>query len=127
MAMGCPHQGRSGGLNATITSRPFDSPRPSPGGYTAGELIVDEVDRPACVRQGRQKQRRSASGGPLAPSAPSHRQPFFAIEPLGSLPVLNEAFPAQQDVQTPVAEARRSAASSRMRARKASSGGRRDR
>ena len=34
MAMGCPHQGRSGGLNATITSRPFDSPRPSPGGYT---------------------------------------------------------------------------------------------
>ena len=24
MAMGCPHQGRSGGLNATITSRPFD-------------------------------------------------------------------------------------------------------
>ena len=33
MAMGCPHQGRSGGLNATITSRPFDSPRPSPGGY----------------------------------------------------------------------------------------------
>jgi hypothetical protein len=36
MAMGCPHQGRSGGLNATITSRPFDSPRPSPGGYRAG-------------------------------------------------------------------------------------------
>ena len=24
MAMGCPHQGRSGGLNATITSRPFE-------------------------------------------------------------------------------------------------------
>ena len=23
MAMGCPHQGRSGGLNATITSRPL--------------------------------------------------------------------------------------------------------
>ena len=35
MAMGCPHQGRSGGLNATITSRPFDSPRPSPGGYAS--------------------------------------------------------------------------------------------
>ena len=23
MAMGCPHQGRSGGLNAAITSRPL--------------------------------------------------------------------------------------------------------
>ena len=66
---------------------------------------MDEVDRPACVRQGRQEQRRSGSGGALAPSAPTHRQSFFAIEPLGSLPVLNEAFPAQQDVHTPVAEA----------------------
>ena len=37
MAMGCPHQGRSGGLNATITSRPFDSPRPSPGGYVRAD------------------------------------------------------------------------------------------
>ena len=37
MAMGCPHQGRSGGLNATITSRPFDSPRPSPGGYRGAD------------------------------------------------------------------------------------------
>ena len=40
MAMGCPHQGRSGGLNATITSRPFDSPRPSPGGY-----VIPRVER----------------------------------------------------------------------------------
>ena len=48
MAMGCPHQGRSGGLNATITSRPFDSPRPSPGGYETsdqGHFWLD-LDRP---------------------------------------------------------------------------------
>ena len=44
MAMGCPHQGRSGGLNATITSRPFDSPRPSPGGYC--EPKVDLINSP---------------------------------------------------------------------------------
>ena len=44
MAMGCPHQGRSGGLNATITSRPFDSPRPSPGGY---DDALDEREAPS--------------------------------------------------------------------------------
>ena len=51
MAMGCPHQGRSGGLNATITSRPFDSPRPSPGGYInarQGELKRHPLRRPPC-------------------------------------------------------------------------------
>ena len=46
MAMGCPHQGRSGGLNATITSRPFDSPRPSPGGYKAVDLAHTEIATP---------------------------------------------------------------------------------
>ena len=49
MAMGCPHQGRSGGLNATITSRPFDSPRPSPGGYRqclASKAFVSTVRLP---------------------------------------------------------------------------------
>ena len=52
MAMGCPHQGRSGGLNATITSRPFDSPRPSPGGYHQG-----------AAHQGRASRRHNADRG----------------------------------------------------------------
>jgi hypothetical protein len=53
MAMGCPHQGRSGGLNATITSRPFDSPRPSPGGYSnPGECAEAFGDILAAIGKG---------------------------------------------------------------------------
>jgi len=50
--------------------------------WTSDAGVEEPVDRPACVRQGRQEQRRSGSGGALAAPSTSHRQPFFAIEPL---------------------------------------------
>jgi len=54
---------------------------------TLGELIVDEIDRPAHVRPGHRQQRYPRPGRLLLPPSFAHRQPFLAVEPMGLLAV----------------------------------------
>ena len=49
--------------------------------------------------------RRPRPHRPLAAAAPAHGQPLLAIEPEQPLVVHHVAFPAQQDVQAPIAKA----------------------
>src|SRR5829696_3429224 len=83
MAMGCPHQGRSGGLNATITSRPFDSPRPSPGGYVLARQVfrrrADDGEHVAVEDAGTPVARSLRITSPLTPARP--RAAFSAATP----------------------------------------------
>ena len=65
---------------------------------------MKSIDQRAFGRAGKSSGARRPVAR-LRASPPPHRQPFLAIEPLGSLAVHDQPFPAQQDVQTPVAEA----------------------
>ena len=64
----------------------------------------DEVER-AVVGLERQGDRRSRSHRPFAATTPPHDQALLPVEPEQALVVHNEAFPAQQDVQPPIAKA----------------------
>ena len=46
-----------------------------------GELIRDEVERPALVRCHRHRHRRSSPDRPLAAASATHREPLFPVEP----------------------------------------------
>src|SRR5690606_18045096 len=65
---------------------------------------MHKVQAPALVRQGEHRRRcPRAHSAPAAASSPD-RQPFLTIEPLGLLAVDHNALPAQQDMQTAIAE-----------------------
>ncbi len=68
------------------------------------QLVVHEVQAPALV--GERQHRRGRPCANRAPSSLPARdcQPFLAVEPLDLLAVDRDAVPAQQDVQTPMAE-----------------------
>ena len=56
------------------------------------------------VRESKHRSRRPRSNGTLAATSPPDRQPFLLIDALGLLAVDHHALPAQQDVQTTIAE-----------------------
>src|SRR4029079_4235701 len=59
----------------------------------AGELVVDEVDRPACVRLSLDEDRRPRAGGLAARPPLAHREPLFTIEPVDAVDARQLAFP----------------------------------
>ena len=69
------------------------------------ELVGNEVERPALVRQLRHQHRCARAQSPLASAAPAHRETFLAIEPKQPLVVHRKALPPQQHMQAPVAKA----------------------
>jgi hypothetical protein len=71
----------------------------------AGELVVDEVNGPACIRPGLDQDRGSRADRPLAAAPPAHAQALLAIEALGLLVVQPLALAPQQDVKASIAEA----------------------
>ena len=60
MAMGCPHQGRSGGLNATITSRPLTYRGPHRVDTYLRAIVAE--DRGAACSTSRVPSRSEAKG-----------------------------------------------------------------
>ena len=71
----------------------------------AGELIVDEVERPARVGAGFDKDRRPRADG-ASPRPPlAHCEAFLAIEPIDAIDPGRLALLPQQDEQPPVAKA----------------------
>ncbi len=69
-----------------------------------GELVVDEVERPACVDPGLDQDRRPRSHRPAPGSALAHRQSFLAVEAIDAVDARRLALPPQQDEQPSVAE-----------------------
>ena len=69
------------------------------------ELIGDEVERPAIVRPLRDQHRRPRAQGAFASTSPADHEAFLAIQSEQPLMVHDEALPAQQNVQAPIAEA----------------------
>lgn len=72
-----------------------------PEPVAVGEVVVDEIDRPARVRRGYPQERSSCpslSSGPVA-CAPTG---LLAIEPLGLLAIYDIASPSQQNMQLKV-------------------------
>src|SRR5690606_34314919 len=67
-------------------------------------LIVNEVEAPALAGKRKHQSGRPRANSPPAAASPSDRQPFLAIEPLGLLAVDHHPLPAQQDMQTAIAE-----------------------
>lgn len=69
-----------------------------------GELVMDEIQRPACIGPCLDQDRCPRSDR-LAPRLPlAHRQPFFAVEPIDPIDPRGLALAAQQHEQAPVAE-----------------------
>src|SRR3546814_10810606 len=77
-----------------------EHPEPSPRRH----LIVHKVQAPPLVRESKHRSRRPRSNGTLATTAAPDRQPFLLVEALGLLAVDHHALPAQQDMQTAIAE-----------------------
>lgn len=75
-----------------------------PEAATLGELVVNEVDRPARVWCGHRQERRPRARRLLTSPPLAHRQSFLAVEPLGLLAVHDLSLPREQNVQPPVAE-----------------------
>ncbi len=75
-----------------------------PESPTAGELVVDEIQRPAGVGDRLDEDRRPRSHG--APPRPTlaHREAFFAVEPVDAVDPGRFAVLAQQDEQPSIAE-----------------------
>ncbi len=65
---------------------------------------MDEVEASTLVRQRQHRSRRSGPDSTSAAASPPHRQTFLPIEPLDLFPVDHHALPAQQDMQTAIAE-----------------------
>ena len=70
-----------------------------------GELIGDEVERPALVRSLRHCHRRPRPDRPFAAATATHREPLFAVEAEQFLVVDHMALPLEQDMQASIAEA----------------------
>src|SRR6185312_11254157 len=71
---------------------------------TAGELVLDEVERPAGIRLGLDRDRRSSSYCLAAASAFAHSQSLLAIEPIDAVDAGWLAVGSQQDEEPPIAE-----------------------
>ena len=71
---------------------------------TRRHLVMDKVQAPALVRQRQHRSRCSGPHGSPAAAPPPDCQSFLLIEPLGLLAVDHHALPAQQDMQTAIAE-----------------------
>jgi len=69
-----------------------------------GHLIMDQVQAPALVRQGKHRSRHLGADGTLAAASPPHCQAFLPEEPLGRLTIDHYALIAQQYMQTAIAE-----------------------
>ena len=68
------------------------------------KLIVDEIQRPACIGP-RLDQERCPCPDRLAPSLPFvHRQPFLAIQTVDPIDPGGLALAAQQEEESPIAE-----------------------
>lgn len=67
-------------------------------------LVMYEVQAPALVWQCQHWSRCLGADSMLAGASPPHRQTVLLVEPLGLLPVDHHALPAQQDMQTAIAE-----------------------
>ncbi len=65
---------------------------------------MNEVEAPALVRKCQHWGRRSRADNASAAASPPHCQAFLLVEPLGLLAVDHHALPAQQNVQTVIAE-----------------------
>src|SRR5690606_7905479 len=63
-----------------------------------------EVEAPALVRQRQDRSGRSGPHGLPAAAPPPDRQAVLLVATLGLLAVDHHALPAQQDMQTPIAE-----------------------
>src|SRR6056297_3557650 len=119
LAVTIPYRGSQGPLNLLIDSTGIKAegegewqaffrhvvyhvqhPKPS----AVGELVVNEVDGPSAVRDGRQRDRCSRHRNPSAGLASPNRQPFLAVEPLGLLAVHDMPLLAEQDVQAAVSK-----------------------
>ena len=72
---------------------------------TAGELVVDEIERPTGVWLGRDEDRRAGSYRLAASSAFAHGQSLFAVEPVDAVDAGWLAFVPQQDVEAAITEA----------------------
>ena len=70
-----------------------------------GELVMDEVQRPARIRPRLDQDRRPRSNGPAAGAPLAHRKPFLAIEPVDAVDARGLALLPQQDEQPPIAKA----------------------
>ena len=76
----------------------------NPEALAVGELIMDEIQRPARIGLCRDQDRGPCSDR-LAPGLSlAHRQPFLAVEPIDPVDPRRLAFAAQQNEQAPVAE-----------------------
>jgi hypothetical protein len=70
-----------------------------------GQLIADEVYRPAGIRSWLERRRSTCSERFAAMFASLHAQSFLAIQPVDAIADGRFAFAAKQDKQTPVTEA----------------------
>ena len=73
---------------------------------SGGQRILQEIQRPLLVGSVRGGWATAPDARPGLASATPHRQPFLAVQPLDPLVVDDDPFPAQQDVQAAIAEAR---------------------
>ena len=69
-----------------------------------GELVIDEVERPARVRPFFHRDRHPDATGFAAGAALAHRKPFLPIEPVDAVDPRPLALPPQQDEQATIAE-----------------------
>jgi len=75
-----------------------------PEALTVGELVMDEIQRPARIGPCLDQERRSRSDR-LAPGLPfAHCQAFLAVEPIDPVNPRGLALAAQQHEKPPVAE-----------------------
>jgi len=70
-----------------------------------GELVVHEVQGPACIRSRRDQDRRARAHRSSPRPALAHRQPFLPVEPIDAVDAGWLTLPPQQDEQPPIAEA----------------------
>ena len=68
------------------------------------QLIVHEVQAPALVGQRQHRGRRPRANGALSSLPATHCQTSLPVAPLGLLAVDRDAIPAQQDMQSSIAE-----------------------
>jgi len=75
-----------------------------PEALAVGELVVDKIQRPACIGS-RLDQNRGTRPDRLAPRLPlAHRQSFLAVEPIDTVDPRRLTLAAQQNEQAPVTE-----------------------
>ena len=72
---------------------------------TVVESVHHEVHRPDLIRPGREEQRLAFDADATTTPAAAHGQPSLPIEAIDALVVDLDAFPTQQGVKPPIAEA----------------------